>query len=151
MFNNLGIFEMLVIAGVALIILGPDKFPGHAKIALRFMRDIRTYWDEAKRDITEELKPFKKELKELEKIKPEEFIDSLTGEDESSPSTSSAPANDPYSYGAEPKAPASPGVSSPSEPSQRSEDSAWVRPEGSEPYNPSASSEPEKKEFIPED
>ena len=78
MFGSIGLAEILVIAGVALVILGPDKFPGHAKIAMRFFRDIRGYWDEAKRDLTEELKPVKKELKELEKYKPEDYIDSMT-------------------------------------------------------------------------
>ncbi|MBX7256599.1 MAG: Sec-independent protein translocase protein TatB [Candidatus Hydrogenedentes bacterium] len=158
MFNNIGITEMLVIAAVALLILGPDKFPGHAKIALRFMRDIRSYWEEAKRDIAEEIKPFKKELKELEKIKPEEFIDSLTGEDESNKS-SAATYGGAYSY-SDTSVPASAADSSEKsepEPAQRSESTSWERPEGSEPYNPSAStdsdnaSETGKKEFYPTD
>jgi sec-independent protein translocase protein TatB len=78
MFGSIGIAEILVIAAVALVILGPDKFPGHAKIAMRFFRDIRGYWDEAKRDLTEELKPVKKEIKELEKYKPEDYLESMT-------------------------------------------------------------------------
>lgn len=161
MFNNFGIWEMLIIAGAALIILGPDKFPGHAKIAIRFMRDIRTYWDDAKRDLTEELKPFKKELKELEKIKPEEFIDSLTGETESEKDNLSKYGGS-YPYG-DTSVPASAATSAESpgeaasEATPRSENTNWERPEGSEPYNPTTSAEPdyapepEKKPFIPED
>lgn len=80
MFGTIGITEILVIAAVALVILGPDKFPSHAKIAMRFFRDIRGYWDEAKRDLAEELKPIKKEMKELEKYKPEDYLDSMTGD-----------------------------------------------------------------------
>lgn len=78
MFGSIGFTEILVIAAVALVILGPDKFPGHAKIAMRFFRDIRGYWDEAKRDLAQELKPVKKEIKELEKYKPEDYLDSMT-------------------------------------------------------------------------
>lgn len=78
MFGTIGFTEILLIAAVALVILGPEKFPGHAKIAMRFIRDIRGYWDEAKRDLTEELKPVKKEIKELEKYKPEDYLESMT-------------------------------------------------------------------------
>ncbi|GMV93915.1 MAG: hypothetical protein AMXMBFR82_36930 [Candidatus Hydrogenedentota bacterium] len=77
MFGSIGFTEILVIAAVALVILGPDKFPGHAKIAMRFIRDIRGYWDEAKRDLAQELKPVKKEIKELEKYKPEDYLDTM--------------------------------------------------------------------------
>lgn len=77
MFGTIGFTEILVIAAVALVILGPDKFPGHAKIAMRFIRDIRGYWDEAKRDLAQELKPVKKEIKELEKYKPEDYLDTM--------------------------------------------------------------------------
>ncbi len=80
MFGTIGFTEILLIAAVALVILGPEKFPGHAKIAMRFIRDIRGYWDEAKRDLTEELKPVKKEIKELEKYKPEDYLESMTAD-----------------------------------------------------------------------
>jgi len=78
MFGTIGFTEIIVIAGVALVILGPDKFPSHAKIAIRFIRDIRGYWDEARRDLTEELKPVKKEIRELEKYKPEDYLETMT-------------------------------------------------------------------------
>ncbi len=78
MFESLGFGEMLMIAAIALIVLGPEKFPGHAKVALRFMRDIRNYWDEAKRDLAEELKPLKTELRELEKYRAEDYLSALT-------------------------------------------------------------------------
>lgn len=129
MFGNIGMTELLIIAGVALIFLGPDKFPGHAKIAMRFIRDIRTYWDEAKRDIMEELKPIKKELRELERYRPEEVIDRLVGEEsEASPENPDGPGY-PYSEtistapNPEPEAPSS--ESAPVE--GRSENTAWQR------------------------
>lgn len=77
MFGSLGIGEILLIAAVALVILGPEKFPSHAKIAMRFIRDIRSYWDEAKHDLTEELKPVKKEIRELERFKPEDYLEHM--------------------------------------------------------------------------
>lgn len=88
MFGSIGITEIMVIAGVALIFLGPEKFPEFAKIAARTVRDLRRYVDEAKRDLSEELKPVKKELNELTRYDPTEYIeklaDSAMGEDEKS-------------------------------------------------------------------
>lgn len=77
---NVGMPELLVIAGIALIILGPEKFPTQAKVFLRMVREFREHWDDAKRDIMSELNPVKKEFRELRKFKPEELLDKLTGE-----------------------------------------------------------------------
>jgi len=110
------------------------------------------------------LKPFKKELKELEKIKPEEFIDSLTGEkdsDKESDKDSMSSYVPSYPYG-DTKDPATATTADTagdktSEATPRSENTNWERPEGSEPYDPATSTEPdyapepEKKQFIPED
>ncbi len=95
MFGSLGIGEILLIAAVALVILGPEKFPSHAKIAMRFIRDFRNYWEEAKRDLTEELKPLKKEIKELERYKPEDYLDTMM--DDRSEDTSYDGQGYPYS------------------------------------------------------
>jgi sec-independent protein translocase protein TatB len=72
--------EIMVFAGIALVIIGPDKFPGFAKIAIRTMKDIRGYVADAQRDIAKEIIPVKKELDKLAKIDPEKYIDSLTGD-----------------------------------------------------------------------
>lgn len=74
---GIGMPEMILIAGLALVLLGPEKFPVFAKVVLHAIRDIRGYWDEIKKDVTEELKPFKKELKELSRYNPEDYIESL--------------------------------------------------------------------------
>ena len=83
---GVGIGEMILIAGVALVVIGPEKFPDFAKIVLRTMRDLRGYVDDAKRDISNELRPVKRELEDLSRYDPEDYIDSLagavTGEDE---------------------------------------------------------------------
>lgn len=70
---------MVLIAGVALVVIGPEKFPEFAKIVLRTFRDLRGYVEEAKRDISEELRPVKRELDDLSRHKPEDYIDSLMG------------------------------------------------------------------------
>ena len=82
MFGSIGIGEIVLIAGIALMVLGPDKFPEFAKMAARLVRDLRKYTDEVKRDLTDELKPMKKELEDLSRVNPEEYLDSLMGEDE---------------------------------------------------------------------
>lgn len=82
MFSSLGITEILIIAGVALVVLGPDKFPQVAKVCIRMFREVRSYWEDAKRDISKELRPVNKEMRELKHYKPEDYIDSLIGDDE---------------------------------------------------------------------
>ena len=43
MFGSIGVMELVLIAGVALMVLGPDKFPEFAKMAARLVRDLRSY------------------------------------------------------------------------------------------------------------
>jgi sec-independent protein translocase protein TatB len=40
--------EMLVLAGIALVVLGPEKLPGYAAQAARLMRQVRVMADNAK-------------------------------------------------------------------------------------------------------
>ena len=54
---GMGMMEMLIIAGVALVVMGPEKFPDFAKVVLRTIRDFRGYMDEAKREISKEIIP----------------------------------------------------------------------------------------------
>jgi len=82
MFGSIGVMELIIIAGVALMVLGPDKFPEFAKMAARLVRDLRSYGNEIQREIAKEIKPVQKELDDLTKIDPEKYIDSLIGDDE---------------------------------------------------------------------
>ncbi len=82
MFGSIGVLEIAIIAGIALMVLGPEKFPEFAKMAARLVRDIRSYGSEIQREISKEIKPVKKELDDLTKIDPEKYIDSLIGGDE---------------------------------------------------------------------
>jgi sec-independent protein translocase protein TatB len=78
---GLGFGEMILLAGIALVVMGPEKFPDVAKVFIRSVRDIRGYWDDAKTELTKEINPLKKEFNQLNKYKPEEFIDHLAGKD----------------------------------------------------------------------
>lgn len=75
---NIGLTEMIIIAAIALVFLGPEKFPEFAKIVIRTVRDVRGYVNDAKRDIANELKPVKKEMKELSRYEPEKYIETLS-------------------------------------------------------------------------
>lgn len=79
MFGNLGIGEIVLIAGIALVVIGPDKFPEFAKVALRAFRDLRGYLDEVKKEINEELQPVKREIEDFASHNPEEYIDAMAG------------------------------------------------------------------------
>ncbi len=76
---GLGFTEMILLAGIALVVMGPEKFPDVAKVFLRTIRDVRGYWDDAQRELAKEINPLKGELRELSKYKPEEIIDKMAG------------------------------------------------------------------------
>ena len=140
---NIGMPELLVIAGIALIFLGPEKFPTQAKVFLRMFRDFREHWDDAKRDILNEINPVKKEFRELRKFKPEELLDKLTGEsdDTAKPTPVVTPSAEPA---VEPTASTTGANEAPVEfesastPAEgRSEDTQWQRKdEGDAPVPP---------------
>jgi sec-independent protein translocase protein TatB len=49
--------EMVVLAGIALIVLGPDKLPGYASQAAKMLRQLRTMADNAKDQMREQMGP----------------------------------------------------------------------------------------------
>lgn len=93
MFGNIGPVELILIAGIALIVIGPEKFPEFAKIAIRTVRDLRGYVTEVKADINKEMSAVRKEVKSLSRYDPETYIDALAGttkEEEKKPASSAA-------------------------------------------------------------
>ena len=78
MFGGIGFGELLLVAAIALIVMGPEKFPQFAKVALRAMRDLQGYVNDSKREVNQELNPLKDQIRELAQYKPEDYIDSLT-------------------------------------------------------------------------
>ncbi len=79
---GIGFFEAIVLAAVGLLVLGPEQFPKFAKMAARFVRDIRSYANEVQTEIAKDLVPLRKEFNDLRKIDPEKYLDKLIEEDE---------------------------------------------------------------------
>ena len=77
MFGNLGMSELIIIGAIALVVIGPEKFPEFAKIAMRAYRDLRGYVDDIKRELAEEIKPVQREIRELAKYNPEDYIEHM--------------------------------------------------------------------------
>lgn len=81
MFGSIGVVEIIVLAGIALIVMGPEKFPDFAKIVARTIRDVRGYMNEAQQSLAEELKPMRKELDKLSRLDADKVIDKWAGTD----------------------------------------------------------------------
>ena len=75
---GIGFGEMVLIASIALIVFGPEKFPDFAKIAIRTINDLRGYVDEIQKEVSKEIKPIKRELEQMSKYDPEKYIDALS-------------------------------------------------------------------------
>lgn len=81
---GIGPLELAIIAAIALMVLGPDKFPDFARIVARTVRDLRQYVNEAQRDLSQELKPVQKELDDMSRVDAKKYIESLADEDQDS-------------------------------------------------------------------
>jgi sec-independent protein translocase protein TatB len=77
MFESIGFSEMLLIAVIALIVLGPEKFPEYAKIFLRATRDLQGYIKGIREDLAKEVNPLKGEFDKLKRQDPEKLLDAL--------------------------------------------------------------------------
>ena len=91
---NLGAGEIVLLAVIALVVMGPEKFPEFAKIALRAFRDLRRYVDDIKHEMAEELNPIKRDVQQLAKANPEQYLNKLAQAITSEPSAP-APAETP--------------------------------------------------------
>ena len=75
---NIGPVELILLLAIGLVFLGPEKFPEVVKIAMRAYRDLRGYVNDVKRDLSDELNPIKKEMRELSNYNPEDYVEKLT-------------------------------------------------------------------------
>jgi len=75
---GIGTGELILLGIIALVVLGPEKFPEFAKIAMRAFRDLRGYVDDIKSEMAAELKPVQREIQQLAYRDPEEYIDKLS-------------------------------------------------------------------------
>jgi TatA/E family protein of Tat protein translocase len=79
---GIGMPELLVILGLALLLIGPKKLPQLAKSLGKTLGELRKATDDLKETISEEIKPIKNEIPdrgELEKALKKKFLE---GEDE---------------------------------------------------------------------
>lgn len=98
---GIGMGEMILIGIIALVVIGPEKFPDFAKIALRTMRDLRGYVDEIQGEVTKELKPIKKEIEKINR-ESQSYIDKISKETDKALSTPATPAPTPVTSQADP-------------------------------------------------
>jgi sec-independent protein translocase protein TatB len=54
---NIGPMELLILGFVALIVIGPEKLPGHARDAARLLRNLREMATGARSQLRDELGP----------------------------------------------------------------------------------------------
>jgi sec-independent protein translocase protein TatB len=82
---GIGLGEMVVIAAIALVVIGPERFPEFARIVVRTIRDVRGYVDEAKQELDKELRPITKEIRQLEQYQPKRYFDDITNKPKEKP------------------------------------------------------------------
>ncbi len=74
---GIGLPELLIIAALALILIGPKKLPDLAKSLGKTLGELRKATDDVKETIFEEIKPIKDELpdrRELEQALKKKFM-----------------------------------------------------------------------------
>ena len=57
MFFDIGPLELIVLAVIAMLVLGPDKLPRYAADAARVLRQVRRMANDAKTEMSRELGP----------------------------------------------------------------------------------------------
>lgn len=77
MFGSIGIMEIMIIAAVGLMVLGPEKFPEVARMFARLVKDVRGYVDEAKTEISKEIRPVQDELRKVGQADAREYIERI--------------------------------------------------------------------------
>ena len=84
MFDHLGWSELIVLAIVGLIILGPDRLPKAASDAAKMLRQLRAMARSATADLKAELGPEMADI-DLASLHPRRFVQSVLDDDESEP------------------------------------------------------------------
>jgi sec-independent protein translocase protein TatB len=70
---DVGAGELVGLAVVALVVVGPDKLPGYAADAARMLRQVRRLATEARDEVTRELGPELKDL-DLADLDPRQLV-----------------------------------------------------------------------------
>lgn len=91
MFDHVGWSELIVLAVVGLVVLGPDRLPKAAADAAKWLRELRKMARNATQDIKAELGPEMADL-DLASLHPRRIVSSaLWDEDESETAVTTAP------------------------------------------------------------
>lgn len=77
-FFGIGISELVMIAIIALVVLGPERLPSTMRSVAKFLQQVRAMYNELTSQFSEELKPFQ-DLNPQKLL--QEFTDQLTEED----------------------------------------------------------------------
>jgi sec-independent protein translocase protein TatB len=64
---GIGFTELLIIAVVALVVIGPERFPEMARTIGRFAWDIRRAWEDVRDTVQDEVMNFREPLEEMRK------------------------------------------------------------------------------------
>jgi sec-independent protein translocase protein TatB len=73
MFFDMSPLEIVVLIGLGIVLFGPDKLPGAAQQAARFIRQVRAFGESARNDLRNELGPEFDGLK-LDDLNPKTFV-----------------------------------------------------------------------------
>ncbi len=65
---KIGMWELVLIVVVALVVIGPDKLPEYARMAGKWLRQLRTYTDAATKEVKEVTEPLKEITEPLKEI-----------------------------------------------------------------------------------
>ncbi len=133
---GIGMGEMIVIGAVALMALGPEKFPEFAKLVMRTVRDVRGYINDAKEEFQKEIRPVEKEMRSLKRYNPEDYVDTIAKSVSKAMDEDDKPAA-PTNGGAAPAAAGSStaeGEASAEAEASRSNEEAAAAPDETQPY-----------------
>jgi sec-independent protein translocase protein TatB len=86
---GIGMSELLIILGLALILIGPKKLPELARSLGKTLGELRRATDDLKETIAEEIEPIREEIPDKEELK-KALEKNLLGEDEEEKDTETA-------------------------------------------------------------
>jgi len=91
---GIGMSELLIILGLALILIGPKKLPELARSLGKTLGELRRATDDLKETIVEEIEPIREEIPDKEELK-KALEKNFLGEDEEEKDTETAKDNKP--------------------------------------------------------
>src|SRR5438067_1648490 len=100
MFNNIGWSELLILAVIGLVVLGPERLPKAAADAARMLRQLRAMARNATADLKAELGPEMADL-DLASLHPRRLVQSALWDDADTPASTAV--------GRQPTLPLTPG------------------------------------------